>query len=704
MKKQVICVVWGFMFIGIALAAWAQQEVSPVEVNGDNVEFDIKERKVVAEGNVLISRGEVTLKCDRAEFFRDTEIAKAYGHVIVERPGGRMEGENMVFNFKTLKGDFDHPLFTSPPVYGSGERLEKIADNHFRVHRGFISTCDFDDPQTRIKAKTIDVYPGDKAVARNMIFKVGKVPVFYLPKYTEDLKDRSSIVRIMPGYTSDWGAFLLSRWRFDKDENFKTFIHVDYRERKDLAWGVDNQYKTSSFGEGLLRTYYMNERTLGVGHTWDERTSPTIEKERYKIEWRHRWEIDRSTMALFQYYKLSDSTFLKDYFEPEYDRDETPDSYALFIRGLTHGTFIARADFRANRFMSTIDRLPEVQYSLPSLEVFDSNFYIKNSTTYSNLKLKPSSPADAYAKTERFDLYNEVFYPAKIAFIEVKPFAGMRNTYYSRTKEPMMQNAVRGIFRTGVDASTKFYRVYEAQTNAWGLDIHQLRHVITPSVAYEYQDNPTVEVAELDQYDSIDALDRVHKATLSLENKLQTKRGGVSVDLVRLILSTDFAFKQDADLPSSYNNMKADLEVRPYPWLGLYFDMTHNPQTDDFESANFDVYINDFTERWYFRLGERYHYAVDHLFETEVGWRINPKWWVRVNQRYDFETWKDKGRQLSIRRDLHSWFVDILLNRESGDGTELLFMFTLKGFDDVTVEAGRTYGGGSEQPGAQIVD
>ncbi len=221
MKKTILCLVVWMMFTGAAVSL-AQQEVSPVEVNGDKVEFDIKERKVIASGNVVITKGDAVLTCDRVEFFRDTEIANAYGHVVLRRGLERVEGENLVFNFKTMKGDLEQALFTAPPVYGAGKRVEKISDNHFRIYDGYISTCDFDDPQSRVKADVIDVYPGDVAIARHMVLNIGKAPVFYWSKYTEDLKDRSSIVRITPGYSSEWGGFLLSRWRFDRNKNFKT--------------------------------------------------------------------------------------------------------------------------------------------------------------------------------------------------------------------------------------------------------------------------------------------------------------------------------------------------------------------------------------------------------------------------------------------------------------------------------------------------
>ncbi len=699
MKKNMI-----YAMVCVALLAvnpvLAQTEVSPAEISGDQVEFDIRKKTVVATGNVSIRKEDAVLTCDRVEFDRDTEIAHAVGNVVLRRGSEQVQGESLVFNFKTMQGDFERPLFTAAPFYGAGESVEKIGENHFRIDRGYISTCDFDEPQSRITAERIDVYPGDKAVARNVIFKVGKVPVFFWPKYTEDLTDRSSIVRLTPGYSSDWGGFLLSRWRFDKDENMKIFVHTDYRERKDFAWGIDSEYKTPSVGRGVMRTYYMNERSIGPSRIWDDRAVPTVEQERYKAEWRHRWQVDESTMVMSQYYKISDAEILKDYFEREYERDQTPPSYVVATHSLPRGTLTARTDYRVNRFTSTVDRLPELGYSLPSTELFDSGFYMKNSTTLSSLVKKPASPG-TYSEANRIHVDNEVSYPAKVSFVEVRPFVGTRQTYYSRNKDGDERDAMRGVFRTGLDMSTKFYRVYDVSTDALSLDIHDLRHVVTPSVKYEYQHHPTRQPDSLEQFDSVDALARAHQAILSLENKLQTKRDGVSVDLVRTIVSTDFAFQEDTALPSSFNNVDVTLELKPYRWTGFYFDLRYDPQEQQLETVNADWYINDAKDIWYIRLGDRYHYQVDHQFETELGWKLNPKWSVRLNQRFDFESGKSKEREIAIRRDLHSWNMDILTKNEKGEGTEILVVFSLKGFDDVGLQGGRTFGGGSQRPGAQ---
>ncbi|MFP4473755.1 MAG: LPS-assembly protein LptD [Candidatus Omnitrophota bacterium] len=701
MNRIAVLLLSGCLLVAMFSVGYAQEEIAPVEVDGDQVEFDIQERKVIASGNVSVSKGDVRLSCDRLEYYRDTDIARCEGNVVLERDSGRITGESLTFDFQSMEGDFERPLLTAPPLYGSGEEIEKVGKNHILIHNGYITTCDFDKPQTRVQARRIDVYPGDKAVARDVTLRMGDVPIFYLPRYTKDLKDRRSIVRVTPGYDSDWGAFLLSRWRFDRNDRFKTFWHLDYRERKDLAWGVDGEYKTPGFGNGLFRTYYMNERSITSDRIWDDRPSPTTEQERYKIEWRHKWNIDERTVFISQYYKLSDATFLKDYFEREYEEDANPDTYALLIRNLDYGTASARMDYRANRFESKVERLPELSYNLPSKEIFDTNVYLQNKTTFSNLFKEAPSPADTVANTRRVDADNILSYPAKVSFLDVRPFVGTEHTYYSRTLQTSKQDIVRNIFKTGVDVSTKFYRVFDVQTDRFNLDVDSLRHVITPTVAYVYQDDPTVEKSQLFQYDAIDDETRIHKAVLSLENKLQTKRDGQSYDFLRLILSTEYAFPQDT-LPSGYNKVKADLELTPYSWLGFYFDSEYNPQTDDLETANFDLYINHPGDRWYAHVSDRYHHDVDHIIAAEAGWRINPKWGVGVRERFDIEGGKNEETAFVIHRDLHAWLLDIEFIKEDNDGESIMFIFTLKGFEDAQISASTSFERErSEPPGPQ---
>jgi lipopolysaccharide assembly outer membrane protein LptD (OstA) len=72
------------------VCASAQEESSPVEVNGDQVQYSATDSKVVASGNVIVKRAGVTLYCDRLEFDRTQNVGVAEGNVVLVRgDGGR---------------------------------------------------------------------------------------------------------------------------------------------------------------------------------------------------------------------------------------------------------------------------------------------------------------------------------------------------------------------------------------------------------------------------------------------------------------------------------------------------------------------------------------------------------------------------------------------------------------------------------------
>lgn len=663
-----------------------------VELNGDTVEYSRDENKVIAEGNVVIVGKDMELTCDRVEFSRDTSMAHATGNVHLRSTKGEvseMTGENLVFNFETMTGSFDGAKIFADPYYGFGDEVAKVGENHIEMKRNYITTCDLDKPHYRLASRKMDMYPGDKLVARSVRMFVGKLPMLYLPKFTQDLRGKKPTVVFTPGYDKEWGMFLLSQWFYHLNEGFKGVIHLDAREKKDIAWGVDLDYKTPNTGSGRIRTYYMNERSITSKRFYQPRPSPTIEKERFKVEWRHKWDIDAKTNAIAQYYKLSDSTVVKDYFEKEFEKDFSPTTFFLLTRALPSGTLSFRADARVNRFESAVERLPELRYDLINQRLWDTGFYLRNTTTYSNLTKKTASPSEVRQNSMRTDTDNELSYPMKIGFIEFKPFVGGRNTYYSKTKDPEKYNSVRGIFRTGASLSTRFYRIFDVEIEEYGMDIHRLRHIITPSVFYEFANEPTLSSAQLDSFDGIDGLDNIHNIHFSLDNKLQTKRDRKTVELLRAIIGTDFRLKEHP-AKGGFSTINVDVDFRPVDWITFYFDSQYDTQEEFLTTANFDIFING-GDRWSADIGKRWNREVDDQLTAGFNYKFNPKWALRTYTRFDLRNGILKEQEYTLTRDLHAWTMDINFNEKRTQGNEIWIVFTLKAFPDMAIDLGTSF-------------
>ena len=662
-----------------------KQTIQPVEIDGDSVELVQDENKVIINGNVSITKADTRLTCDRVEYYHEDKKAFAEGNVVLSNPKGQISGDNLVFNFDTMTGDFNGARIVSAPYYGVGEKISKVGENKMVMTQGYITTCDLDKPHYKIKAKKIDIYPGEKAQARNVRMIIGKVPVVYFPQYTQRLDDMQPRVVYTPGYDKEWGMFLLSAWRYYFSENFKGNIHLDIREKKDFAWGVDLDYKIPSYGEGVIKTYYMNERSIDTKRFWDERSEPTVERERFKAEWRHKWRIDETSNLVLQYYKLSDSDFLKDYFEREHDKDPNPETYFLFTKSLNKGIFSFRVDKRVNRFTSSVERLPEIGYDLTNQEIGETGLYFQSQNLLSNLSYPEAAPSDVRRDTVRLDSLNRIYFPKKISFIDFTPFVGQRETFYRRTKSDSRRDIVRSIFETGATLSTKFYKTFDIESNAWGIEIDRLRHIVTPAISYLYRNDPTFPSSQLDVFDSeIDSITRAHKIDFSIENKLQTKRDGENVDLLRFITSADFLLKEDPG-SGSFNSIKADIEFRPSEWLTFYSDSEYSAQQDQLIFSNFEVYINS-ENKWSLGFGKRYHVDVDDQITAEFNYVINPKWKFKVYERFDIDGGIQKEQEYTLTRDLHCWEMDISFNETRGQGSEIWMIFRLKAFPDMSID------------------
>ncbi len=649
------------------------KDVKQVQLEADQVEFSQDNSKANAKGNVVVTSGTTTLTADQIELQRSIGEAIASGHVYIDSPGMKVQADSVKYNFNDSTGVFENARIFNAPFQIKGNTVDKVSENHMVMKNGFLTTCDFDEPHFRLGIKKMDYYQGDKAVARVVTLFLGKVPLMYLPRYTQNLKERP-IFTVIPGYKKDFGAFLISTLRLKISENVRVIVHGDFRERLGLGEGVDVKYNTPSFGSGLLRTYYAHEREIASKHLWNLNNSdgtkkgPTIRHELYKIEWRHLWQIDQDTSAIWQYYKVHDPNlaqmgFIKRYFEREYRAGADVTNYFLLTRNLPMGVVTFRTDVsRVNPAIRSVEKLPEIQYTLAGQRIGDTNFYLKSVETFSNLQHFPGN-AGEHQKTVRMDVDNEISYPKKISIFEFRPYAGGSHTYYSRTNDVGLNNVVRGQFKTGSDITTHFYRVWNYKNKIMGVEINNLRHVVTPTITYQYNHKPTIAASHFNQFDAIDGRGLINNVHFSLENKLQTKRNKQSVDLIRAIVESDYSLIRSVKNPA-FEFISSKIEFNPADWLTFSSDGVFDNHKGHWDIYNFDAYIHK-SDKWSFGVGKRYSRDFNDQLTTEWQYKINPKWRFKIADRFLLDKGVVQEQDYILTRDLHEWEMDMQYHRRT---------------------------------------
>lgn len=688
----------------------------PVVVNGDKVEYFHEQKRVVGVGNVSIEYRDVLLTCDKITVYLDTREAIAEGNVRVAQKGGFFTGDKVSYNFDTRKASVIDGYLNANPFYGRAKEVTKIANkDQFDLDHGYMTTCDLDKPHYRIQSKKVKIYLGDKVVAHHIFLFVGKVPIFYFPYYVQPLDEKKTHVTVIPGESKEWGYYALTSFRYYLDDKNKGDVLLDYRSKDGLAAGINHYYTVPNLGNGALKIYYARSNS----NLAYEKTGP--EETRYRYQVRHDWNMggNTDTNVTFELNKLSDPDVIKDYFYNEYEELGTvPDNYLSIVTQKSEysAEFLMRKSF--NDFYNVVERLPEYKFDIPNLRLLDkyplyykltsSASYLNNSyatTAFVNNALTDITPKPKDVGVARVDAYNQVSYAARVfKALNLTPYVGLQETYYSRDIEDKT-NVIRSIFKTGIDASIKFYKIYKVTSNFMGLDINDLRHIITPTVNYHYIGAPSISRGKLNQFDEIDAISAQNGVTLGLENRLQTKRGSdgqmQSVDLATLYITTDYNFELENGDPTfrrgKFDSIDFELDLIPYSWAYLVAKMSLNPNAENpansLETASIDL-VSAGGDKWNLSSGYRYENVSSglvNLFTMDGMYKINEKWRIRAYERFNLRNGAFEEQEYTVSRDLHCWIAEFTYNYRNNGDQSLWFVLKLKAFPDYPVGLKRTY-------------
>lgn len=698
----------------------------PMVVNGDTVEYLTEGKQVSATGHVSIIFKGSKLTCQKILVNTQTKEGEAEGDVRLESPKGVITGSRMKYNFQTQSGEIIDAGFKANPFFGRSEKIEKVSDEEFVSRRGYMTTCDFDKPHWRMKSARMDMFPDDKIQSKDDTVYIGSVPVLYAPQFNKSLKDPLMHVQLMPGSRKDWGPYMLSAWRYNITDAVKGRIYLDYRSKLGVSEGAGTNYAIDFFGKGDIKFYYTQERDKS-SDVPEEVTAPKV-FERYLLRWRHQADIDAQTKLTGEYYKIKDAkmqlypggnfNFLKDYFYREFEKDAQPPTYLLLHRVFNYSSVDFFLQGRTNDWYSPgyVEKLPEIEYNFPSYQVGESPFYFSDSSSMGNYNKKNQStdPAQGVGTPDthvnRFDSSNRISIPMKVAFVSFSPYVMNRETFYDCTV-PGNNPVARTIFYSGADMSTKFYRIFNVKTNALGLDLNGLRHIITPTVGYAFNKEPTITSVNLKQIDEVDSITRNNGATLQLSNKLQTKRNNQSVDLVDFLVTSAYNFKpKTGERGSSLSDLLFQLKLIPYSWMSINSDATYvhsgardNVNYNRFSNANIDIGIS-FGEDRTISIGQRYQLKGGNQITGNIKWRLNPKWKVSIYERYNRGHDPTLGRgireqEYTLSRDLHCWVCDVTYRTQKGHGDGIYFLFRLKAFPELEMNFGQSYR--APQPGSQ---
>lgn len=158
---------------------------------------------LTASGRVRVFTKAMYLIADRVTRNVKTDHITAEGDVFYESfdNGLKMAGARAEYDLATETGVFyevrgEAPvhvdpkpglMVTSNPFYFSGEKAEVIVGRYL-LHNGFVTDCKPEDVWWRLRAKSFDIVPNDRAISRSSVMYLKAVPIFYFPVFRKSLE------------------------------------------------------------------------------------------------------------------------------------------------------------------------------------------------------------------------------------------------------------------------------------------------------------------------------------------------------------------------------------------------------------------------------------------------------------------------------------------------------------------------------------
>nr|MDJ0883498.1 LptA/OstA family protein [Desulfobacterales bacterium] len=178
----------------------------PWQITADEISYDDRAQRYVAEGNVRITKGDRRLTADHVRFDHRTMQAEAKGHVVLVAGGDMLFGDRVEIDLEKQTGTITQGtiFLHENHFYIRGEKIEKLGPREYAIEKASLSSCDGERPSWRITGRKLDVEVEGRGVVKHAALWAKDVPVFYTPIFTFPATTKRKSGFLMPEFgTSD---------------------------------------------------------------------------------------------------------------------------------------------------------------------------------------------------------------------------------------------------------------------------------------------------------------------------------------------------------------------------------------------------------------------------------------------------------------------------------------------------------------------
>jgi LPS-assembly protein len=242
------------------------KEEGPIEIEADELLYDRETETYQAHGQVEVYRGNFSLKADHAQLNRATKEVTAWGNVLLREEEDVIECERLEVNLDTRLGKITKAnLFLKDQNFHmTGQEVEKLGENHYRIRDGSFTTCDAKHPPWKFSVKELEVTMEGYGIAKGPVAYLEDIPVLYFPVGYFPVRRERQTGFLLPrvGYSQKDGPEMKNAffWAFAK--NMDATLYFDWLGEKGFKEGLEYRYALTRETQGKANFFFIDDQVL----------------------------------------------------------------------------------------------------------------------------------------------------------------------------------------------------------------------------------------------------------------------------------------------------------------------------------------------------------------------------------------------------------------------------------------------------------
>jgi LPS-assembly protein len=693
----------------------------PWEISAKTLTYNHKEKIYIAEGDVVITKNGQFLQAQKATYDVDSGDVEALGDIRLKSGDDILTGERGSFNLKTKAGRMDngHLFLSGNNYYLSGEIIEKLNGDTYRLKGCKLTTCDGDSPAWSITGAEVEVTIEGYGKIKHAAFRVRDVPILYFPYMMFSAKTKRQTGLLLPnlGYSGRNGVDTEVPFFWAISDQTDATFYQRYMSKRGYMQGLEFRYLSDEDSKGDFLFDILSDRKdkKDMNNIEELKISPYERTNSTRYWFRSRVDQDLSPelTARLDVDLVSDQDYLKEFESGLFGFEARPNLAEEFGRPLEEERSpTRRSAFRLSRdsenyslqAASSYSQRPEdpdpneTPQTLGSLNFILLPEKLMNLPIYFNLESDYDYVwRDEGEKGHRISISPELRFPLWLfdRYLEFEPrIRYLFNSQWINDSAEEENHLSKGAYEVGARLAASAERIY----NLGWMNTTKLKHKISPVLSYAYQVRHDDE-GQSPWFEPIEnnfGIDKIgNLISLSLDNffdaRIENKKGHAYYRRW-----ATFSLSQAYNIDEARRNENPEIEKKPFAPLTASLSVYPTSALDLSWTTAWDHYekeipytilsLNLTVDR---SGGRQDLYSIDYM-DNQTG-QSSLNYWIEVNLAYGFSVGSSLARDMDLGENISNrywlqymsqcWGVKLIGERED-DETSIMLQFHLLGLGD----------------------